>query len=1180
MDQGVIMYDAEFNVRAFNDRALEYWEFPKDVLVHGASFEDIDRYLAERGDLGHTDIDRQLRERFEQVRRLQTHTVERTLPNGRILEIRRRPMPDGGFVATHTDITERKEAEAALEAAKREAEVSADLLNATFESMDQGISVADADMQILRCNSHWAQLLDLPESFVTNPPHLREVFQLQLERGEHADLIGDFDERLAKLLGTPAREQIQGRDVDQRRTGAGRVLEICTTPLSAGGQVRTFTDITERKRMEDELASKTELLSVILDNMRDGITMVDENMDVVAVNRRMRELFSLPSDFYDDLPQPARRTARYLAQRGDFGPGDPEVLVEARMAVFHLGERQTLELSFADGRFFEYHHNPLANKMLVRSYTDITERKQAEAELAETEGLLRSALDNMSGGIYMVDKDLKLRVFNDSFAHLFEISDGVIRKNASIGDVVRIRAERGDYGPGDPAAMCEERLRGFRDLTKTGYLEDVVPSGRIIAVRRAPTDDGGVVAVFSDITERKMAESELANAKERAEEASVAKAAFLATMSHEIRTPMNGVIGMVDLLTESPLDDDQYEMAETIKNSSYALLRIIDDILDFSKIEAGQLHLEHAPFSIAEVVETVAETLAPGAYQKGLNLPVFVDPAIPRLLLGDALRLRQILFNLIGNAVKFTSNGRVDVRVELVRSRDPEKIAVKFSISDTGIGISPEAQKVLFTPFTQAEGSTSRRFGGTGLGLSISAHLAGLMDGRISVKSELQAGSTFSVAFQFRKLDEIDALKGKTGEGLKGLRFLIMESDHVEARYLERYLQFWGADTSRTTKPSRVEALVTNAVRAGRPFDVVVLGSLTGGFDRFALMDNLKSADKRPAVRFVSILDDRDKKMEPDRNDCVRVGPRPVRRAAFLTAAAVAAGRKSPEVRELAQPTILEAVTPPSIDEAEAADRLILVAEDNPTNQRVILNQLHRLGFAAELAEDGRKALELWRNRRFRIVLTDYHMPGMDGFELASAIREDRARRGKEVAIVAITANALQGEAERCFAAGMDDYLAKPVKLNNLANTLRKWIDAGDLAETKPAKSELMVVGANARDAGAPVDRQQFVHLMGDDDESYMLSILDYFLSSIEGTTSQLQNAVRTTSLQELKDAAHSAKGAALATAAMPLAATLLAVERAAAAEDWNQVTVEFGVFEKELAGLKIFVEELRDGQA
>ena len=346
----------------------------------------------------------------------------------------------------------------------------------------------------------------------------------------------------------------------------------------------------------------------------------------------------------------------------------------------------------------------LWNRKLGR---EISERKKAEDELAEKEAQLRTALDNMTDGIYVLDRDLNYVLYNNHYQKIVRLPDGVIKPGAPVSDAIKAHAERGDYGPGDIDGIVRKRVENLAS-GESVQAELRISNGPSLDLRKAPIAGGGAVVISTDVTERKKAEEELIAAKNLAESATRAKDTFLATMSHEIRTPMNGVVGMIDLLRQTKLDDDQRQMMTTVRDSAYALLTIINDILDFSKIEAGKLDLEQIPVSIRDVIEGVGETLAPNSRAKGVRLLTFVDPNIPDAVLGDQVRIRQILFNIAGNAVKFTEEGKVTVRADLADSGDDKSATVRFQVIDTGIGIPEEAQKDLFKEFSQAEASTTR----------------------------------------------------------------------------------------------------------------------------------------------------------------------------------------------------------------------------------------------------------------------------------------------------------------------------------------------------------------------------------------------------------------------------------------------------------------------------------------
>ncbi|TWB23362.1 signal transduction histidine kinase [Nitrospirillum amazonense] len=512
-----------------------------------------------------------------------------------------------------------------------------------------------------------------------------------------------------------------------------------------------------------------------------------------------------------------------------------------------------------------------------------------------------------------------------------------------------------------------------------------------------------------------------------AQSASRLKSSFLATMSHEIRTPMNAVLGMLELMSHTGLDDDQMEMLFTARDAAGTLLRIIDDILDFSKIEAGRMDIECHPVALGPLVEGVADMLAAQARKRALDLHVHIDPAIPELLMGDPLRLRQVLYNLTGNAIKFTEKGGVTLSVRCLPGAAPGRALVRVAVQDTGIGIDDDVQKQLFQPFTQAESSTSRRFGGTGLGLSISRRLIDLMQGRIGLDSVLGQGSTFWFEIDLAVAQEQPVAAPQPAlPSLAGITVLVA----AETQAL------------RDTVACYIEAAGGRVAGDGQPWNVAVVVPRPGD-----VWPDLPAG--KPAV-LVAAADSVRPAGLP--SGTVQIG-RPVRRVPLIRAVASAVGQET-AARAAASPLRQGRGEPPTVEMAMAQGRLVLVAEDQPVNQMVIRRQLSLLGIAAEVTEDGRQALAAWRTGRFGLVLTDCNMPEMDGFELTAAIREAETGTGLRTPIIALTANAMAGESQRCLAAGMDGFLAKPLELDRLDRCLAQWLpplsDGGAKAAPPP----------------------------------------------------------------------------------------------------------------------------------
>lgn len=673
--------------------------------------------------------------------------------------------------------------------------------------------------------------------------------------------------------------------------------------------------------------------------------------------------------------------------------------------------------------------------------------------------------------------------------------------------------------------------------------------------------------------ERKVEErtEELAAARDEAEQATKAKAEFLATMSHEIRTPMNGVIGMADLLQQTKMSRDQREMVETIRTSGYALLTIINDILDFSKIEAGKLDLETTPLSVGDVLEGVTETLAPNAAKKGIRLNCFVDPNIPEAVLGDPVRLRQILFNLGGNAVKFTEEGSVSLRVERIPGGGSNEVSLLFEVRDTGIGISEQAQSKLFEAFSQAESSTTRRFGGTGLGLTISQRLVELMDGEIKVQSELGKGSCFSVVFTLEvatdhqiKSDEID---------VDGLNVLLALRDPFLRESLPKYLEAGGAHVAVQSDFELVESQTASAADNGKPFDVLFMENV--GFKaRTNTIRAIQSRANSTGTTFVLQVDHR----QPDREDLsntIYAVMNPIKQKPFLRAVAAAVGRTSPDVDydELEIEAEAEGEVA-SVDEAEAAGQLILFAEDNPTNQKVMLRQLSRLGYTALVADDGEQALKALQERSFALLLTDCHMPNLDGFNLTRAIRKDEQSHGhRRMPVVAVTASALADEVTQCYEAGMDDFLSKPVEIAKLHGALKKWMPKVGNAGATPKLTDTQET-AGTEQGNGPLDLSFLESNFGDDKE-IINEILKEFVDPSRECCTEVSRALETESLEGVAAGTHKLKSAARTIGATDLAATCERMELASKSGDWGPVKTLAPTLNQQFEALTEYIDRL-----
>ncbi|MEK6631789.1 MAG: PAS domain S-box protein [Nitrospirota bacterium] len=953
-------------------------------------------------------------------------------PDGTIrwVHARSRPLTDKagqvtGHVGTTEDITERKRVEEALresETRLREAQAMARLGNWELDLVNDRLLWSDEIFRIFEIDQ--AQFSASYEAFL-NAVHpddralANDAYTQSVQNHTPYEIV----HRLQMADGRIKYVQERGKTHYDREGRPQR-------------SVGTVQDITERQQADEALRQSEEHFRLTLDVATDGFWDWDLPTHQASYSPRWIRLLGLedhdiPLNNMNDWKTRVHPDDRAMVERALTDH------LEGRSSGFsaehRIRHRSGAWTWFAMRGQITHRDEQGRPVRMMGTMVDITDRKKSEAARFR----LQQAINHAQDGMALLDDAGEYLYMNPAHAAIYGY-----RVDELLG-----RSWKDLYHP-EWATMVEQMY--FPSLHADGQWQGEVVGKKksgdafhldlsLTLLEEPGTGRQTTLCTCRDITRRKQLECDLTDSKDAAEAAARAKAEFLATMSHEIRTPMNGVIGMTGLLLDTSLTPEQREYAETVRRSGEALLAIINDILDFSKIEAGKLALEIIEFDLRTTVEETLDLLAEPAQRKDLEVVGLVDGAVPAAVKGDPGRLRQILTNLLGNAIKFTERGEVVLALSVLKASD-RSVTLRFSVTDTGVGITPEGRARLFQSFSQADGSTTRRFGGTGLGLAISKQLVELMRGEIGVDSRPGAGSTFWFTIDLEQPPHRPA-SPTPAQDLAGLRVCLIDDNATNRRLLEHHARSWGMTHASAGDGPTGLALIQDAHRSGHPFDLAIIDMQMPGMDGMRLAEAITATTGATRTRLVlltSLTRRGDAKLAQQRGFSAYL-TKPIRQHQLYDSLRLVMGgspAKTPQKSPL--------ITVHSLAETRAKiNGRLLLAEDNVINQKVAVKMLEKLGCHVDVVADGREAVEALSRIPYALIFMDCQMPEMDGFEATRRIRQ-REGTARHTPIIAMTANAMASDREQCLAAGMDDYLSKPVKSQDLHRVLTQWLPPSD----------------------------------------------------------------------------------------------------------------------------------------
>jgi len=951
------------------------------------------------------------------------------------------------------------------------------------------------------------------------------------------DFLENAEKPLAtSALQTAAETGFASAEVNLKTVKGLTPYEFNVVPVwDPGGKLLGFAgtgrDMNERKKIEESLrlnvaAMEAAANGISITDVRGAIVWVNEaftkmtgytKAEVLGCNPRILKSERQPPEFYEAMWK--------TILDGHVWHG--QLVNKRKDGTFYDEEMTITPVRDETGAVSHY----------VAIKQDITERKQADERIAASERMIRTILDLLPQRVFWKDREGRYLGCNRIFLEDTGMKDVV---GLTDYDMPWKREEAEFY------CLCDRRVmeNNRPELSIVETQRNAVGEDVWLLTNKSPFHDAhdqvvGVIGTYHDITTIKKAELEITRARDAAEAANRAKSDFLANMSHEIRTPMNGIIGMTELTLTTELTPDQRDQLNTVRECADSLLTLLNDILDLSKIEAGKLDLESTNFDLINTVETAVSVLAARAMEKNLEVICSIDPDTPRYVQGDSLRLRQVLLNLMGNAVKFTDHGEIIVGTKVESARDG-KAALYFFVSDTGIGIPQDRLTSIFESFTQVDSATTRKFGGSGLGLTISQRIVEMMGGAIKVESELGEGSTFSFRIEF-PWTESNAIKNLPAPlaipselpTLSGKRVLVVDDNQTNLRVIKLMLESWGCESAVVSGGREALAELRNARKAGLSYAIALLDVQMPEMDGIELARRITADDSINNIKviFLSSVGSRHDIGSEGLKHANAFVSKPVRQSALMDTMIAVLSPTSEQVladssaRTAEKPDMSSLTSDESVPAPENESRrpVVLLVEDNAVNLRVAGGILRNLGCDVREAENGSRALVMLARNRFDLVFMDVQMPVMDGLEATRRIRGDH--RWRTLPIIAMTAHAMKGDRERCLVAGMSDYVAKPVRIEGVKAIIEKWLPNEQNGQAERSYAENSP-SPERNHSQSVIDVAQVLENLGGDSELFG-EVLKTFLDSIPEQISNLKEAAARNDFSRLRIMAHALKGAA-----------------------------------------------------